>query len=165
MYDGRGVANFILDYGDNSNVIITNLGLQKLVYFCHVWFMVSTRRPLVKHHFEAWEFGPVLPYLYRDFKRFGDERITDRALKLDVKTGVRTVASIDLCSKKEAILTDVVRFLCRLSAGQLVDYSHVEGGPWHKVWHHEGKINPGMKISNDEILEFYSSQTSFYTLQ
>jgi|SRR5690606_2646508 len=165
MYDGRGVANFILDYADNNNVVVTNLALQKLVYFCHAWFMVSTGVPLVRHHFEAWEFGPVLPYLYRDFKHFGEKKIEGRAFKLDLNTGKKIVASIDLCSEKKVVLTDIVRFFSRLSARQLVDYSHVEGGPWHKVWNYEGKINPGMKISNDEIVAFYSSQDRFYTLQ
>ena len=69
-HDGRAIANFILDYCDSRGSRVTNLALLKLVYFCHVWSLIKLGRPLVRHKFEAWELGPVLPYLYRAFKKF-----------------------------------------------------------------------------------------------
>jgi uncharacterized phage-associated protein len=47
-----------------------NLTVQKIVYFCNVWSLIELGRPLIRHKFEAWEFGPVLPYLYREFKNY-----------------------------------------------------------------------------------------------
>lgn len=61
MRDGREVANYILDYANDNGIPMINLGLQKITYFCHVWFLISVGKPLIKQNFEAWEFGPVLP--------------------------------------------------------------------------------------------------------
>jgi uncharacterized phage-associated protein len=52
----------------------------------------------------------------------------------------------------------VVRFYGKLKPWDLVELSHVKGGPWDKVWNHEGQINPGMKISHDAIRAFYSDR-------
>jgi len=45
MYDGRDIANRILDICDNLDVSISNLALQKIIFFCHVW----TLRKLENH--------------------------------------------------------------------------------------------------------------------
>ena len=82
-YDGRAIANFVLDFCDRSGRRITHIPLQKVIYFCHVWSLIDLGRPLVRHKFEAWEFGPVLPYLYREFKKFGDAPINSRAIQID----------------------------------------------------------------------------------
>ncbi len=68
--DGRSVANFVLDFCAERKRVVTNLTLQKTVYFCHVWQLLVMHQPLVKHAFEAWQHGPVLSYLYRDFKEY-----------------------------------------------------------------------------------------------
>lgn len=165
MRDGREVANYILDYADDHGIEMTNLKLQKIVYFCHAWYMVTRGKPLIRHNFEAWEFGPVLPYLYQIFKAFEHQKITDRAYKLDVMTGQRLLAKIDLDEVEEETLRNIVSFYSRLSASQLVDQSHIYGGPWHRVWHYKGKVNPGMKIKNNDILSFYSSIDRLYSFQ
>src|ERR1700751_4482366 len=86
-YDGRGIANFVLDFCEGQGRGVTNLALQKLVYFCHVWSLIELRRPLVRHKFEAWEFGPVLPYLYREFNSFDRTPILGRATRIDPTDG------------------------------------------------------------------------------
>jgi len=50
MRDGREVANYVLDYADESGVSVTNLSLQKITYFCHVWFLISANKPLIIGH-------------------------------------------------------------------------------------------------------------------
>ena len=34
------------------------------------------------------------------------------------------------------------------SLWHLAELTRARGGPWHKVWHHCGKVNPGMRIDN-----------------
>ncbi len=165
MRDGREVANYILDYTDKNEIPVTNLALQKITYFCHVWFLVVANKPLIKQKFEAWEFGPVLPYLYSCFKEFGGQRITNRATRLDPNTGNKVIAKINLDRAEERLLENIVSFYSRLSAIQLVEQSHVSGGPWHEAWHHYAKVNPGMLISNQVILDFYTAKDRPYTLQ
>jgi uncharacterized phage-associated protein len=132
------------------------LQLQKLVYFCHVWSLIEFGVPLVKHSFEAWENGPILPYLYRDFRQHGSAPITGRALALDAASGVRRPAYAEFDGATRAMLEQVLNFYARLRASMLAALTHAEHGPWHKVWHHKGSIEPGMKIDDREIVRFYS---------
>lgn len=62
------VADYILckihEYGD----LITNLKLQKLVYYAQAWFLALYDEPLFPERLEAWIHGPTQPDLYRRFK-------------------------------------------------------------------------------------------------
>lgn len=165
VYDGRSVANYILDYCDSRDRRITNLALQKLVYFCHVWALIGLGRPLVRHKFEAWEFGPVLPYLYRSFKNFDRSPIVGRATQIDPADGKQRVVEYNFDSQTDSLLREIVSFYSRLSAGALVDLSHAEGGPWYSVWNHAGSVNPGMKIDDASIVKFYSKVPAPFTIQ
>jgi uncharacterized phage-associated protein len=57
--------------------------LQKLLFFTHADFLIRTGRPLIKQEFEAWDYGPVIPSLYREFKKFKDQPITSKAKCFD----------------------------------------------------------------------------------
>lgn len=138
---------------------MTQLSLQKLVFFCHAWSLVELGSPLVKHQFEAWQYGPVLQYLYRDFKENESSPISTRAQKLNPETGEKVVVSYDLDEPTRLLLDRVISFYGRLRPGTLVELSHVEGGPWHEVWNHAGRVNPGMIISNESILDYYAKAT------
>ena len=154
-YDARAVANAILDVCDQQSFYLSNMALQKVVYFCHMHSIVERDLPLVKHEFEAWEHGPVVGYLYREFKSFGSNRITDRALALDLSTGNKAKATAIFDDQTTALISKYASLYGRVSAFHLSDLSHTEDGPWHTVWNHRGKINPGMRISNDAIKSFY----------
>ncbi|PZQ29008.1 MAG: hypothetical protein DI562_09715 [Stenotrophomonas acidaminiphila] len=159
MHDGRAIANYILDVSQAQGREVTHLSLQKLVFFCHAWSLVERGSPLIKHQFEAWQFGPVLQYLYRDFKENEKSPISGRAQKLNPETGEKEVVIYDLDESTKSLLDRVISFYGRLRPGTLVELSHVEGGPWHEVWNHEGRVNPGMTISNKSILDFYAKAT------
>lgn len=159
-YDGRAVANRILDLCEAEGVPITNLSLQKLVYFCHAWCLVKLGRPLIRHQFEAWQHGPVLQYLYREFKCFESGRISTRAKGLNPTSGEYEVVSSVLDSSVDEVVQRVLAFYARLRPGTLVELSHVPGGPWEMAWNHLGKSNPGMKIKDESIVEYYRSAIS-----
>jgi uncharacterized phage-associated protein len=164
-YDGRAIANFLLDYCEVRGRGVTNLALQKLVYFCHVWSLIELGRPLVRHKFEAWEFGPVLPYLYREFKNFDRASIVGRAKQIDPMDGRHRVVTYAFDSATDALLHRIAAFYSRMRAADLVELSHAEGGPWYSVWHHGGAVNPGMKIDDAAIVQFYSKVVRPFSLQ
>src|SRR5215831_15163797 len=128
--DGRAVANFVLDFYEARGRRITNLSLQKIVFFCHVWSLIRLGKPLVRHQFEAWQFGPVLQYLYREFSEFDNQPIVGRAKKIDPRTGNSTIVKYMLDSEAEGLLRQVVDFYSLLTPADLVQMSHAQGGPW-----------------------------------
>jgi uncharacterized phage-associated protein len=163
--DGRAVANFVLDYCDHHGRSVSNLSLQKIVFFCHAWSLTRLERPLIKHGFEAWQHGPVLQYLYREFKEFDDRPIASRARKLDPLSGQMQMVTYDFDGPTKALLDEVVDFYSQLTAYDLVALTHVRGGPWERVWHHGGTVNPGMKIDDDAIARFYSKISAPFVAQ
>lgn len=63
------VAYYFL--GIKGNGGITNLKLQKLVYYAQVWYFTISNKKLFSESIEAWMHGPAIPSLYHYFKRFG----------------------------------------------------------------------------------------------
>ncbi|KAJ56145.1 hypothetical protein ACMU_10345 [Actibacterium mucosum KCTC 23349] len=156
-YDARLIANIVLDEAESQGHPLSNLALQKVMFFCHAWHLVDTGKPLIKHEFEAWQHGPVLQFIYRQFKESESRPIRTRAKKLNPLNGRHEVAQGEIDSSTRARIRKVVGFYGRLEPWDLVDLSHVEGGPWHSVWNNAQRVNPGMKISHNAIREFYSS--------
>jgi uncharacterized phage-associated protein len=155
-YDGRAVANYVLDVCAERGTPLTNLSLQKIVFFCHAWCLGRLKKPLIRHEFEAWEYGPVLPYLYRDFSGFGAEPITSRAVGINPSTGSKEIVRANFEADITPLLDEVVAFYGRRTSSELVRLSHVPGGPWFNVWNHGADLNPGMRIKNVDIESFYS---------
>lgn len=155
-YDGRAIANSVLDLAEESGISLSNLALQKVIFFCHAWNLVDTGEPLVKNDFEAWEHGPVLQYIYRQFRDFEKSAVRGRAKGLNSYTGKQEIISAILPQDILDRIRRVVAFYGRLNPWDLVELTHIKNGPWDKVWNHEGKVNPGMKISNADIINFYS---------
>lgn len=164
-YDGRAVANFVLDQTDAEGVAVSPLALQKIVYFCHVWALVDLERPLIRHSFEAWEHGPVLQYLYREFKCAASDPIHFRARRLNPLTGFSETVPYEFDPAIFELLGRVIGFYSRLTPSVLVELTHAQGSPWHKVWYHGGNINPGMKIENGDIRRFYARIPNTLRLQ
>lgn len=155
-YDGRAIANAVLDAAERNDISLSNLSLQKVLFFCHAWHLVDTGQPLIKHQFEAWQHGPVLQFIYRQFKKFERAPVTERATRMNPLTGETEIARAEIDLETLERIDRVVTFYGRLEPWDLVELSHKKGGPWDTVWNNGGEINPGMKIEHDAIKEFYS---------
>src|SRR3990167_3308538 len=68
-------AFLLLDDRADSSDGISNLKLQKLVYYAQGFFLAMHETPLFENDIEAWTHGPVVPELYRQFKEFGRNSI------------------------------------------------------------------------------------------
>jgi uncharacterized phage-associated protein len=50
---------------------LTNLWLQKLLYYCQAWHLAELGEPLFDSRIEAWVHGPVVVGEYHRFKDYG----------------------------------------------------------------------------------------------
>lgn len=118
------VANYIVKYwGDR--VFLTNLKLNKLVYYCQVESLRKSGCPLFEDDIEAWQFGPVERAVYGAFARFGRARITAWG----------DPAELDPASGR--VVDSVMTRLGALSACDLVTLSHKPDGAWASVYSSE----------------------------
>ncbi len=71
------VADFIVRFCHEHGDLITNLHLQKLVYYAQAWYLAWHEKPLFDEDFQAWISGPVQPELYERFKHYRWEPISE----------------------------------------------------------------------------------------
>lgn len=157
--DVRAIANFVLDEAAAAGVRLTNISINKIVYFICAEHLAKFGQPLVKAKIEAWKYGPVFRELYSEFKVCQDRPIEKRAEKINPHSGKRETCRLD---SEEPIVNDLriwCRTYMRLSASQLVELSHAEDGPWDRVFFHGGTSNPGMHISDEVIRESFRTRT------
>lgn len=70
MYKAIDLANYIVDKCIKDNTPITNLQLQRILYFIQKDFL-KRGSPAFSDYIEAWGFGPVVPTVYFCFCGFG----------------------------------------------------------------------------------------------
>ena len=64
MYSVLDVAKYVIFYSNEKKYDISNLKLQKILYFIQAEFLVSENEPCFYEEIEAWNFGPVVPEVY-----------------------------------------------------------------------------------------------------
>src|SRR5260364_350033 len=66
------VANYFLTLVEEEvGDALSNLKLQKLVYYAQGFHLALFSRPLFENAIEAWTHGPVIPGLYHAYKQYG----------------------------------------------------------------------------------------------
>lgn len=70
------VCNNVLQRAFNENIPITPMKLQKLLYFIGCEYAKLTNCDMLSEDFGVWQYGPVLPTVYDEFKSFGGNPIT-----------------------------------------------------------------------------------------
>ena len=152
MFDARQIANEILKRAWDQDVGITQLQINKIVYFLHGHHLKEFGVPLVKSEFRAWEYGPVHTALRAAFKCYGNEPITELATKFDpVK---HQNADFPPLTDNQALTTidHFVDVYLEIPTNQLVIMTHAEDTPWSETMRRaEQSINIGMKIPNSLI--------------
>lgn len=71
MYKAMDVAHYIIQREWKENRAVSNLRLQKLLYFAQGFFYSCGEEGCFKDKIEAWDFGPVVPEVYRVYKKYG----------------------------------------------------------------------------------------------
>jgi uncharacterized phage-associated protein len=155
MLDPRSVANVIIQEAIRRGKPVTNLSLQKIMYFVHGRHLLETGTPLIFGTFEAWKYGPVSVPAYDAFKGFGSKPITALATKKDIRTGVISTVSLpdDIYLVKR--ITDLASPFIDLSAGRLVDLSHAPGSPWDRVTAGDPDRVFGLRMTNKTITDYF----------
>ena len=160
-YDAREIANFFLDYADEKKRPLTIITLLKLIYFAHGWYLVHREAPLIKNGFEAWQYGPVVRVVYDQFQSAGNSPITERGFKFDPVRQVKYEVEPNLNAECQVFLINIFDAYSQFYAFDLSDMTHETGSPWDRVWNNiDGKVTPGMKISDQEIKQHFLSMAN-----
>lgn len=70
------VANFIIDMAIEKDKPVTNLKLQKIMFFLQGYCLSKYKTPLIDGRFSKWRYGAVEEDVYIEFKNNGSSPIT-----------------------------------------------------------------------------------------
>ena len=158
-YPVKAVANAMLRIAEDHGAPLSPLKLQKLVYIAHGWHLGLSGEPLVADELpEAWQYGPVFPSLYREFKEYGRGSIKTKATDVEItdKFDFKIVEpEIDYDdSYTSQLLKKVWDEYGKYGAIALSDLTHKIGTPWEQTSRTSGGIK-NADIPNDLIREHY----------
>lgn len=133
MISCRDVAKYFLTLNANDEEVgelISNLKLQKLVYYAQGFHLAIMDEPLFDSSIEAWAHGPVVPSLYHDYKEYGAGAIP-APIGFDLE-------SID--KETRDLLDEVYNVFGQFSAWKLRNMTHEEP-PWKEAFEGSGIIS------------------------
>jgi uncharacterized phage-associated protein len=137
------VARFFLSLvEEEAGDVMTNLKLQKLVYYAQGFHLAKYGKPIFPERICAWEYGPVVPNLYHALKKCGANPISLG----DLDSFPR--GRLDNDTKR--LLTEINSVYGQFSAFRLMQLTHNEP-PW--------KETPrGSIISHDSMRRFFRTR-------
>jgi uncharacterized phage-associated protein len=120
------VASYFIELASqNDENDLTNLKLQKLLYFSQAEYYLKNNKSLFSDEIEAWDYGPVVPNVYHKYKSCGSFPIT----------------VFDNWEKTNALSTEIIKFVeaiwekwGKFSASYLVEITHKKDSPWKKYY-------------------------------
>jgi len=107
----------ILDAESNKGELLSNMKLQKLLYYAQGCFLALKGAPLFGEEILAWEHGPVVQEIYRKYKK---------NLFIDSFEDVKIDRDIS------SVLEEAYEIFGQFSAWKLRDMTHSET-PWLKT--------------------------------
>ena len=121
-YKANDIAQYMLSLS-NPEVgdMISNLKLQKLLYYVQGFHLAMYNQPAFDEDIYAWQYGPVVPEVYREYKSSGS-------------VGIPVPEQLD--AKLDVNMSDLVKEVYdvygQYSALKLMDMTHNEA-PWQKT--------------------------------
>lgn len=117
------VAQCIIQSRQAINKPPSHLALQKLLYFIQRDWMHEAGGPLFNEDFEAWQFGPVIPKIYKAYQLYGSSPIwAYYEYPANLPPNVQEFIKQKVVAYKD------------LSPWELVNATHKFGTAWSAVW-------------------------------
>ena len=140
MYHALDVAEYVIHYEHSKGRSISNLRLQKLLYFVQAQFWVSNNHACFSDSMQAWKFGPVIPVVYRKYMFYGSldfpQSLVTETDKIADEDQEQIEKALDLCAE--------------YSTSTLIALTHGQQ-PWKEAYAREGDKT----ISNDSMQAYF----------
>lgn len=142
MITALEVSKVLISLQNPEDNDLSNLKLQKLVWYCFGFYGALTGKTLFNDEINAWEHGPVVPTLYHEFKKFG---------RAPVDVEIESDLNNKFDSEQLEIIKEVSDVFGKYSAWKLRNMTHEEE-PW---LNHETKAEV---IPSSEIVSYFKTR-------
>lgn len=154
------IARYVINYANDKNTSISNLQLQKIIYYIQAAFLVEKNKKCFEEDILNWTYGPVVQEVYNEFRVYGNSPIEIQKnyleLELDKKTGrinfKTKLFNDDVINELDReLINKVVDAYSKKTPFELVKKTHSEA-PWRNTKQNE-------VINTDSIRDFYAVET------
>jgi uncharacterized phage-associated protein len=160
----KTLVRYVIAFLNRKGDQVSNKKIQKLLYYIEAWHLVHFSSPLIDEEFEAWVYGPVIPSVYRDLKKYGYDNLSlaskttgksmdDEELETEINNFPKESG---LNTDQVSLINDVLLKYGNLSSQQLEFLTHSED-PWKVA---RGDIPPNVNsssiIDKNQMVAFYS---------
>ncbi len=125
----KAVAQCLLHIQDKDDQI-TNMKLQKLLYYVQLNSIAATKEPMFWEKIKAWQHGPVIPQVYHEYKKYDKDPIP-RMEEPDRDT---------LSDEQRRIITKTYKLFGQYSMWKLRHMTH-KAEPWRLAKANEEEDN------------------------
>ncbi|MHB1430638.1 MAG: Panacea domain-containing protein [Streptosporangiaceae bacterium] len=143
-YSALTIAKWFIAWAEAESDELSNMKLQKLLYYAQGHHLAFTGMPLFTEVIQAWSHGPVIPEIYHAFKKFDAKSIT---------LSDRDPFTFDEVNRGTSeFLVKIWNTYGGYSAGRLRNMTHQEH-PWRDNW--GGESDRGRVISHADMSKFF----------
>lgn len=155
IYSAIDISKYVINQSYDINFRISNLELQKILYYIQAAFLVEKNNKCFKEKILAWEYGPVIREVYDEYKICGRARIPKQNKGTKVVFNPETFkielqnVDVDINEIDRKIIYKILKAYSSISDPfELVRKTHSED-PWKK-----GRLS-GV-ISTEDMKNYYS---------
>jgi uncharacterized phage-associated protein len=143
-YPAITIAKWFVAYADADEADISNLKIQKLLYYAQGHYLARFNVPLFTESIQAWSHGPVVPSVYHEFKSFGSQDVQLKEQDDFTFQDVNDATTI--------LLLDVWEAYAKFSAWGLRNMTHSE-----PTWKESFDGNRNVEIPVEQIKNYFDS--------
>ena len=136
------VARYFLSLTDEeAGELVSNLKLQKLLYYVQGFHLAIYDEPLFPEPLQAWAHGPVVEDVYHNYKGYGSSPIPPEEVDFD-----------QFDDEVKEFLKGIYSEFGQYSAWKLREMTHVEP-PWKDAYKED---LPGIEITHKSLVDYFS---------
>lgn len=140
MTSAMNIASLFIEISEGCN--LTNMKLNKILYFVQAAHYAEFGTPAFEDDFEAWTHGPVIREVYFAYRHKCKEEISKSVFEYDPS---------EVSQNTENFILSIAKSLLNKSASWLRDVTHIDGSPWDNNFEqHMNNIIP-----KEEIMTYY----------
>jgi len=145
LYNSLDVAGCIINHAIDISHPVSNLSLQKILYYIQAAFLIKEEQIAFDEPISAWKYGPVVEKVYHEYKTYIDE-VIDK--KVETKTEISFENDIAIFTEESynpeenidnaqhlQIIKQITEAKLKYSPFELVDKTHEEA-PWIEATKH-----------------------------
>ena len=138
-FDAFEVADYIIERCNKKHKPISNLKLQKILYFVQAQFIVEYGTPCFDNVMQAWDHGTVVPNVYQKYRGYGNTNIPCYGSK-----------RFDFEQDEQQILDITIDRASEYAASQLVEIARSQS-PWMDAYKKANRM-----ITPESIRKFFT---------